>query len=144
VSEGRRSARRQAVFVLYQQDLLKIDCQSALKRLDGGQLSEYGRRIAMKAETERERIDGLLRQHVTGWSVERLGVLERAILRIAVCELLTEMDVPMAVVVDEAVTLAKRFCSVEAGSLVNGILGSLATAVRPEGDELKGEGEVVG
>jgi N utilization substance protein B len=51
--------------------------------------------------------------------------LERSILRLATFELLWEDDVPAAVAVDEAVTLARRFCSDEAGALVNGVLGAL-------------------
>ena len=80
------------------------------------------------AAGQREAIDSLLEQHVAGWSLERLGVLERSILRLATYELLWEAEVPDAVVIDEAVELAKRFCSDEAGSLVNGILGSLAAS----------------
>ena len=62
--------------------------------------------------------------------MQRLGVLERAILRLAVFELLWEPEVPPAVVIDEAVGSAKRFCSDEAGSLVNGVLGSVAGSAR--------------
>jgi transcription antitermination protein NusB len=65
---------------------------------------------------------------VSGWSVDRLGVLERSILRLAVFELLWRDDVPAAVAIDEAVALTKRFCSDEAGALVNGVLGSLIAA----------------
>jgi len=130
VSAGRRSARRQAVFVLYQQDLLKLNAEAALRRFEDGEVAAYAGRLVFGAERQRERIDTLLGQHVTGWSVERLGVLERSILRVALYELLEETDVPTAVVVDQAVTLAKRYCSTEAGALVNGILGSLAAETR--------------
>ena len=58
-------------------------------------------------------------------------MLERAILRVAVYELVKETEVPVAVVVDEAVSLAKRFCSGEAGALVNGVLGNVARESRP-------------
>jgi N utilization substance protein B len=132
VSAGRRSARRQAVFILYQQDLLKLEAEAALRRFEDGEVTDYARRIVLGAQAEREWIDATLGQHVTGWTVERLGALERSILRAAVYELLAEADVPEAVVVDQAVTLAKRFCSAEAGALVNGILGSLAAATRSE------------
>lgn len=131
MSAGRRSARRQAVFILYQQDLLKLGAEGGLRRFEDGEVTDYARQIVLGAEAERERIDTALGQHVTGWTVERLGVLERSILRVAAYELLAEADVPDAVVIDEAVTLAKRFCSAEAGALVNGILGSLAAAIRP-------------
>ena len=68
-------------------------------------------------DKESEDIDRMLSEHVTGWSLERLGVLERAILRCAAYELCWEQEVPQAVAIDEAVSLAKRFCSAEAGAL---------------------------
>ena len=71
-------------------------------------------------------IDRLLADNLSGWTLERLGILERSILRLAVFEMLWEVELPRAVAIDEAVELAKRFCSDEAGALVNGVLGSLS------------------
>ena len=125
MSSGRRSARRQAVFILYQQDLLKLTAVAALSRMDDGEVDGYARRLVLGVAAKVEDIDGLLALHVAGWSLDRLGVLERAILRVAAYELLWEGEVPQAVVIDEAVTLARRFCSGEASALINGVLGSL-------------------
>ena len=132
MSAGRRSARRRAVFILYQQDLLKLGAEAALRREQDEELSDYARQVVLGTEAEREQIDLLVDQNVTGWSLERLGVLERSILRVAAYELLREIDVPVAVVIDEAVNLAKRFCSGEAGALINGVLGSLAATARAQ------------
>ena len=128
MSSGRRSARRQAAFVLYQQDLLELTPQAALQRVDDAELDRYARELVLGTAAQLEAIDSLLEQHVAGWRLERLGVLERSILRLATYEMLWEVEVPDAVIIDEAVELAKRFCSAEAGSLVNGILGSLAVS----------------
>ena len=130
MSAGRRSSRRQAAFILYQLDLLKLDVTAALRRDHNREVGEYARRLVVGVETERGRIDSLLGQHVTGWRLERLGVLERAILRVATYELLVEAEVPVAVVIDEAVNLAKRFCSDEAAGLVNAVLAGIAAEVR--------------
>ena len=132
MSGGRRSSRRQAVFILYQGDLLKLDAESALERAADEQASEFAREIVRGVQSEQERLDDVLGHHLSGWSVDRLGVLERAILRVAVYEMLEERDVPLAVVIDEAVNLAKRFCSSEAGAFINGVLGGVAKAVRPD------------
>lgn len=70
-------------------------------------------------------IDAILSTNLSGWTLDRLGILERSILRLAVYEMLWESEVPRAVAIDEAVELAKRFCSDEAGALVNGVLGSV-------------------
>lgn len=135
---GRRSARREAVFILYQQDLLGLTPAGALARPDGAKLDDYGRRLVRGVGEQREAIDGVIARHIMGWELARLGILERAILRVATYELLLEDDAPVAVVINEAVTLAKRFCSAEAGALVNGVLGALA------GEEKRPYGGIVG
>jgi N utilization substance protein B len=127
---GRRSARRQAVFVLYQQDLLGLTPDEALARVGRADVDDYTAQLVQGTGEHRAKIDEVLEKHVEGWSVKRLGVLERASLRLAAYELLWEPEVPPAVVIDEAVESAKRFCSDEAGSLVNGVLGSLAGSAR--------------
>lgn len=126
MSQGRRAARRQAVFLLYQQDLLGLSLADAFGRLNDEEIAAYARELATGVNRERATIDELLGQHMAGWSIGRLGVLERAILRSAVYELRWEPEVPAAVAIDEAVVLAKRFCSAEAGALVNGVLGAVA------------------
>ena len=131
MSTGRRSARRQAVFVLYQQDLLKLGTEAALGRVQDDDLDEYAKSLVRGVSSDGSAVDSLLDMNLSGWSLGRLGVLERAILRVAAYELLEEPEVPVAVAVDEAVNLAKRFCSAEAGALVNGILGSAARVARP-------------
>jgi len=136
---GRRSTRRQAVVILYQQDLLGLDAEAALARVEGEEIGDRARSLVLGVAEHREAIDALLAKHVMGWSVERLGVLERCILRLAVHELLNEADVPEAVVIDEAVELAKRYCSEEAAALVNGALGSLADLRLSGGAGLRGE-----
>ena len=134
MSTGRRSARRQAVFILYQQDLLGLAVGEAMVRSTEVEIDAYARTLVLGVARRLTNIDGLLARYLAGWNLERLGILERAILRVAVYELLEETDVPGAVVVNEAVALAKRFCSAEAGSLVNGVLGSLMTVVAGLGD----------
>ena len=122
------------MFVLYQQDLLGLSVEAALQRVGEDRLAGYAAHLAMGVDREKPTIDKTLADHVVGWDLDRLGVLERAILRTAAFELLREPDVPEAVAIDEAVALAKRFCSSEAGALINGVLGSVARAKR-EADE---------
>ncbi|MFH0916819.1 MAG: transcription antitermination factor NusB [bacterium] len=137
MSAGRRSARRQAVFVLYQMDLLKLAPGAAFQRTDRADLDPYARGLVLGVAGELPAIDVILQRHVTGWSLDRLGTLERSILRLAAYELLWEAEVPEAVAIDEAVELAKRFCSDEAGALVNGILGSIAVYEKEQIREIR-------
>ena len=74
---------------------------------------------------DREQLDAVIDAAANEWSAERMAVLERSILRLAVWELKAG-EVPAGVAIDEAVTLTKRYASPEAGALVNGILGRVA------------------
>jgi len=132
---GRRSARRQAVFILYQQDLLGITPAAALARETTVEVSRYARSLVLGVGQRQREIDDSLAPHLSSWSLERLGALERSILRVAAYEMLWEEGFPAAVAIDEAVTLARRFCSDEAGALVNGVLGSLLKAVGDRAEE---------
>jgi N utilization substance protein B len=121
--KGRRRARRDALFALYQMDLLARDENLAT---DSGEWNDpYQTRIVLGVLDHKAEIDGELARHLEGWTLDRLAPLERNILRIGLFELRYAPDTPPAVAVSEAVSLAKRYCSDEAGRLVNGVLGSL-------------------
>ena len=102
---SRRAARRTALFLLYQWDVTG----EPLASLYEGEVDEWARATAEAAE---------------GWTADRLGAIERNVLRIALHELDGD-DVPDEVAIDEAVKLAKRYASDDAAKLVNGILGRI-------------------
>jgi len=110
--------------------------EDALTRAGGSEVDEYAAGLVRGVGEHRAEIDEVLGKHVEGWSLQRLGMLERAILRLAAFEFLWEPEVPPAVVIDEAVEAAKRFCSDEAGALINGVLGGLARSARVEETEV--------
>lgn len=78
-----------------------------------------------------EGIDEVISAHAQGWSIERMPAIDRTILRIAVFELMHRLDVPAAVILDEAVGLAKRFSTEDSGRYVNGVLAASARSIRP-------------
>ena len=118
---SRRQARRQALFLLYQWDLSgqPIGSQYA------GEIDPWSRSVAEAVAERSSRLDERITAAAEGWTADRLGVVERNVLRIAIHEL-ESRDVPQEVAIDEAVTLAKRYASEDAGRLVNGILGRVA------------------
>jgi transcription antitermination protein NusB len=118
---GRRAARRTALFLLYQWDVTG----RPLTSLYEGEVDEYARTTAEAVAARAPELDRRIDEAATDWSVDRLGAIERNVLRIAIHELETE-EVPVEVAIDEAVTLAKRYASEDAGRLVNGILGRIA------------------
>jgi N utilization substance protein B len=120
MATSRRAARRAALFILYQWDVTG----QPLASLYEGEVDEYARTMAEAVVASYENLDRRITDVSTGWPASRLGALERNILRIALHELDSE-DVPPEVVIDEAVTLAKRYASEDAGRLVNGILGRI-------------------
>jgi N utilization substance protein B len=80
----------------------------------------------------RARLDEVIAAHSKGWTLERMPVIDRTVLRIAGFELLARPDVPVAVVLDEAIELAKRFSTDDSGRFVNGVLSALAPVLRGE------------
>ena len=120
MTTGRRAARRTALFLLYQWDVTK----QPLASLYEGEVDAYARSLAEAVVTDADELDRRITDAAEGWTADRLGAVERNVLRIAIHEL-DDDDVPEPVAIDEAVELAKRYASDEAGRLVNGILGRI-------------------
>lgn len=133
-AEGRRAARRQAVFLLYQRDVtgLGLDQLRANARRDrGAPIDDFTLALIEGVEVDRGHLDTLITQAAEGWTADRIAPLERNILRVAVHELLDWHDTPAPVAIAEAVQLAKTYCGAEAPGFVNGILGAIARRERP-------------
>ena len=77
-------------------------------------------------------LDELIDHYAIGWEIDRMASLDKNVLRIASYELRDRPDLPIAVIISEAVELAKRFSTDESGKFVNGILSSMAGDVRDE------------
>jgi N utilization substance protein B len=114
---SRRRARRQALFLLYQWDLTG----HPLTALFEGEPDAFAVELAEAVAAHAEELDARITEASTGWPADRLGTLERNIMRIGVHEL-EEGTVPAEVAINEAVVLAKRYATDEAAGLVNGIL----------------------
>ena len=116
-----RAARRTALFLLYQWDVTG----QPLTSLYEGEIDPFARELAEAVVPKAVELDAKITEASEEWTADRLGALERNVLRIGIYEL-EEGDVPVEVAIDEAVSLAKRYASDEAGRLVNGILGRVA------------------
>ena len=119
MSVGRREARRSALTLLYQWDVT----EQAPGDLYEGEIGEYARDVTAAVVRDVAELDGRITAAAaeSGWTADRLGAIERNILRIAIHEL-DAGEIPASAVIDEAVTLAKQYSTREAGRLVNGIL----------------------
>ena len=120
MSGGRRAARRTALFLLYQWDVT----DQPLASLYEGEVDPVSRQTAEAVVANAAELDSRITEASEGWTADRLGAIERNVLRIGIHEL-ESGNVPPEVAVDEAVELSKRYASDEAGRLVNGILGRI-------------------
>ena len=124
-SPSRKQARRDAAFVLYQHDVTGQSFGTLLgnlERSEGYVPDEFTVRCVDGVSARIEVLDGLISANSDKWPLERLAPLERNILRLALWEI-ESGESPPEVAIDEAVRLAKRYSTDEAGALVNGILG---------------------
>jgi transcription antitermination protein NusB len=118
---GRRAGRRTALFLLYQWDVTG----QPLTSLYEGEVDEFARGLAEAVCTRAPELDAAITTAAEGWTADRLGAVERNVLRIGTYELETG-SVPPEVAINEAVELAKRYATEDAARLVNGILGRIA------------------
>ena len=129
---ARSKARKRALDVLYEADIRGMAPSDVLtatseRRSDEGQasLNAYVAEIVDGVTAHREYIDELLGSYSMGWTLDRMPAVDRAILRIGTYELLWRDDVPPAVAIAEAVTLAQELSTEESSSFVNGLLGRI-------------------
>jgi N utilization substance protein B len=133
---ARSKARKRAVDVLYEADVRGGDRLTLLREriADGNPpVPEHTVRLVEGVAEHSARIDALIDAHASNWSIDRLPDVDRAILRMAVYELLWADDVPDAVVIDEAVELAKALSTDDSPAFVNGVLGAILAAEVPTG-----------
>jgi len=95
--------------------------------VEAAPLGEYAEVLVRGYAAHAEVIDDLLDEYAEGWTLERMPAVDRAILRIAVYELVYSADVPPAVAVDEAVELAKSLSTDNSPRFINGVLGQILT-----------------
>ncbi len=117
----RSDQRRAAVFALYQGEVTGREPRDEL-----GDAKPFTLELVTGVEEHRAELDEEIARLSHGWDLGRIAALEKSILRVALYELRHRDDVPAEVAIDEAVTLAKRYCGAEAPGFVNGILGAAA------------------
>ncbi|MFE9663390.1 MULTISPECIES: transcription antitermination factor NusB [unclassified Streptomyces] len=130
---ARNTARKRAFQILFEGDQRGVDVLTVLadwvrhSRTDTRQppVSEFTMELVEGYAQYEQRIDELLAQYSVGWTLDRMPVVDRNILRLGAYELIWVDGTPDAVVIDEAVELAKEFSTDESPSFINGLLGRL-------------------
>jgi transcription antitermination protein NusB len=125
----RHQSRERALGLLYEAEMKGQPVEQVVADLavppDG-----FAQALVTATARRRERADQLIAAAAVGWPIDRMAVVDRLVLRMAVAELLDPAGPPVAVVIDEAVELAKTYSTEESGAFVNGILSTVAAAVR--------------
>ncbi|MDP1721200.1 MAG: transcription antitermination factor NusB [Candidatus Nanopelagicaceae bacterium] len=131
---ARSKARKQALDILFESDIRNSSPVELLStRLhdiegpDGRPVREYAQELVNGVVDHRRKIDELISTYAQGWDMDRLPVVDRNVLRIAIYELLWCEDIPDAVAIDEALTLAKLLSTDESAGYIHGVLGRISS-----------------
>lgn len=138
---SRRAARVAAVEILYAADVREVDVNAV--REERRDCDPYTDLLVGEVMRRRAELDDIIGRHSVAWRVDRMSVVDRNVLRVAVLELLLG-DVPAAAVIDEALEIAKRFSGEEAVRFVNGVLGGVLQDVGGGGEGGYGGGSSPG
>jgi transcription antitermination protein NusB len=125
----RHQARERALGLLYEADMKQLPPEEILEAL-AVRPDRYAATLVLGVARHQPRIDRLLTDSSVGWELDRMPALDRAVLRMATYELLEEPDVPLSVVIDEAVVLATEYSTEDSSRFVNGVLSTVAGRVR--------------
>jgi N utilization substance protein B len=128
---ARRKARECALQMLFQFDVAQPS-KDDLLRTYWGEMSEakedvqdFASRLAIGTIDHVEEIDNLIGVRAENWRIERMAIVDRNLLRLAVYEFLHEPSTPKTVVINEALEIARRFSTFEATQFINGVLDSI-------------------
>jgi N utilization substance protein B len=128
----RSDQRRQAAFAIYQHELTGRSLDEVLPR----DSSRFTRALAHATDDYAEDLDGIIEKHAKGWSIDRIAPLEKAIMRVALLEMLHpdaapgDHPIPPEGAIDEAITTTKTFCGADAPGFVNGVLDAALREMR--------------
>jgi N utilization substance protein B len=147
---ARSKARKRAIDVLYESDLRNIDPLTTLRdrvELADPPVNPFTIDVVEGVQQHRRRIDDILVAYAEGWTIDRMPGVDRAVLRLGVYELLWSTDTPDAVIINEAVELAKSLSTDDSPRFVNGVLARVlrdrSLLRRSAGDPKSGSDETV-
>lgn len=126
----RRRARECALQMLYQIDQTGIAPEDLFPQFWVGQpahdeVRNFAERLVLGVSEHRDEMDGLITGSADHWRIDRMAVVDRNVLRMALFEMVRERGTPAVVVIDEAIEVAKKYGSQESGGFINGILDAV-------------------
>jgi N utilization substance protein B len=132
---SRRKAREEAVILLYQSDLLEKDIEKLItdETALGREINDFTSDIVRGVTINAKEIDTLIKRIVENWTLERIAIIDRNIIRVAIYEMLYKNEIPLKVSVDEAIEIAKELGQKEdTPKFVNGVLGKILVEIQQD------------
>lgn len=132
----RRRSRRTALELLYQVEIVGVSINKIIENYQENNkeypLSEFCLKLVAGIHKHIEEIDQMIESYADNWSIERMPILDRNIIRMCLYEMLYEDDIPFSVSINEAVELAKTYSTAESSKFVNGVLGKIAIDLKSD------------
>lgn len=126
---SRREARERALGLLYEAETKGVDPVELIAMLPL-RPDEFTVELIEGVVANSDELDALIAELARGWSLDRMPMLDRAVLRLGTYELTHRLEIPTGAVISEAIELVKRFSTVDSGKFVNGVLSAVADRVR--------------
>ncbi len=123
---NRRTAREKAMQILFQLNMNDTSIEDAIHLfLEDKESNLFLETIVQGVSANKQSIDDVIEEHLENWTIDRIAIVEKTILRIAIYEMMHKEDVPVSVSINEAVELAKKFGDDKSGPFVNGVLSKV-------------------
>ena len=125
---SRRLARRIGLQILFTNDFLREDIESVSYRVAeslGEELCDFTMDLVTQTSKNEEELNNLIIKHLRNWDYKRVAVLDRVLIRMALCEMMFFKDIPVEVTINEALEISKDFSNLKSRRFVNGILDSI-------------------
>ncbi|BAM47306.1 transcription antitermination factor NusB [Amphibacillus xylanus] len=122
---NRRLGREKAFQVLFSLDNEDFDVDSAIEHILEEEPNEFVRTLIYGVVREKESIDKKITEHLENWTLDRLAYVEKALLRMAVFEMFSDLDTPKGVVINEVIEVAHIYGDEKSGQFINGVLAKI-------------------
>lgn len=137
-----RHESRELAFILifeksFQQEMSVTELIDSAVELELFPRNDFAESLAKKVYLKLDEIDAVINENLVGWSAKRISKTTKAILRLAVCEMLYSENMPVGVAINEAVEIAKKYATTDDASYINGVLGSVAKKISADKAEGK-------
>lgn len=121
----RREAREKALFYLYQSDLLKMNVDELIQKDLNykKEIDQFTLKLINGVKNNLDSLNEIINTYSTNWQMDRMSILDRNMLRIALYELIYEQEIPFKVTINEAIEISKKYGDEKSGKFINGILG---------------------